>query len=733
LPGEHGLEGLAPHLRELLDRLPTAPGVYLMKDRRGRVCYVGKAVNLRNRVRSYFNRSGDPRAFVPLLGRVLGDIETIVVDNEKEALLLEDTLIKRHHPRFNVELRDDKNYLSLRLDLKASYPRLELVRRIREDGARYFGPFHSARAARATIRLVNRHFQLRTCTDRCMCRRSRPCLQFQIGMCPAPCIQEVPDYPERLRDAILFLEGKTDELTARLRARMEEAAEKMEFEHAAQLRDKLAAIERTLTEQRVVATNFVDQDVFGFYREGDAVTLVVLKVRAGRLTGQQPFAFSGQEFPDEELLSSFLNLYYHRETGVPEEVLLPFPIENADALADLLSEKGRKVSVLVPQRGARMGLVALARKNAAAAFVSRRDPNRELEATLAKLQRRLHLKKLPQRIECFDISTMQGTATVGSRVVFVNGRPARGEYRRFKVQTVSAHPDDYAAMYEVLSRRLRRAREAPPEDPWALPDLLVVDGGKGQLATALMALRDQGLDLAKLDMDVIGLAKEVHDYQPARGAPRVTAANAPEASQGRASLLSEPEGDSPRRHGDTEEAEGSVVPEHSGTAPSTSAEPNPNLPPSDLRASVPPWSSSSRPGKAGRAKDLPDRVYLPRIKDPVPLRPNSAELFLLARVRDESHRFAVTYHKQLRARRTLRSALEDVPGVGPGRRRALLRHFGSLKRVRAATIEELAAAPGMSRPAAEAVVRFFRGLGEAPAAEPAPDPGSTPGSGPGSG
>ncbi|HEY3357002.1 MAG TPA: excinuclease ABC subunit UvrC, partial [Polyangia bacterium] len=576
---------VTPAVRELLERLPTSPGVYLMKDKRGRVCYVGKAANLRNRVRSYFNRSGDTRGFVQLLGRVLGDIETIVVGNEKEALLLEDTLIKQHHPRFNVTLRDDKNYLSLRLDLKGRYPRLELVRRIREDGARYFGPFHSASAARATLRLVNRHFQLRTCTDRCMCMRSRPCLQYQIGMCPAPCIQEVPDYDERLRDALLFLEGKSDELTDRLRARMAAAAEAMEFERAAQLRDKLAAIERTLTEQRVVATNFVDQDVFGFYREGDAVTLVVLRVRAGRLSGQQPFAFSGQEFPDEELLSSFLNLYYHRESNVPEEVLLPFPVENAEALASWLAEKGRKVTVLVPQRGARAGLLELARKNAAALFASRRDPQREVEATLEKLRRRLRLKRPPRRIECFDISTMQGTATVGSRVVFIDGQPARQAYRRFKVQTVAAHPDDYAAMYEVLSRRFRRAREVAPGDPWALPDLLVVDGGKGQLATALMAMRDQGLDLAKLDMDVIGLAKEAREYERVRGAVRSGTTG---------------------RRGDGETDQGLVAPETTPGAPtqtpetSESAPTTPDQTPADLPASPPPSSTAAPPRPPAR-------------------------------------------------------------------------------------------------------------------------------------
>jgi excinuclease ABC subunit C len=668
------------------------------------VCYVGKALNLRSRVRSYFTRSGDTRAFVQLLGRVLGDIETIVVGNEKEALLLEDTLIKQHHPRFNVNLRDDKHYLSLRLDVAGHYPRLELVRRLREDGARYFGPFHSAIAARATLRLVNRHFQLRSCTDRTLGSRSRPCLQFQIGMCPAPCVQEVPDYGERVHDAVLFLEGKSDELTARLQARMAAAAEALEFERAARLRDQLAALERTLTEQRVVATSFADQDIIGFYREGDAVSLVVLRVRAGRLVGQEPFAFSGQEFPDEEILSSFLNLYYHRDRAAPEEVLLPFAVEHAAALQSLLGEAGRPVAVLVPQRGARAGLLELARKNAAAVFASRRDAAADGEATLEKLRRRLHLKQLPRRIECFDISTLGGTATVGARVVFVLGQPARHEYRRFKVQTVAGHPDDYAAMYEVLARRLRRARDAAPGDPWALPDLLVVDGGKGHLATALMALRDQGFDLAKLPLDVIGLAKEVHEYAPAGAA-----AGAPAAAAGEpAAAAGEPAATAGAAAGEAATAGAATAGAAAGEPAAAASE---AAAPGEPAAAGQPAAAAraeAQARRAGRTTDLPDRVFLPRVKDPVVLRPNSAELHLLARLRDESHRFAITYHKLLRARRVLRSVLEDVPGVGPGRRRALLRHFGSLKRVRAASLDELAAAPGMSRRAAEAVHRYLR-------------------------
>ncbi|MBI5480322.1 MAG: excinuclease ABC subunit UvrC, partial [Deltaproteobacteria bacterium] len=569
-----------------------------------------------------------------LLGRLLGDIETIVTTNEKEALLVEDTLVKQHRPRFNVKLRDDKNYLVLRLDPRARYPRLELQRRIREDGARYFGPYYPARAARATLKAANKHFGLRSCTDRMLTSRTRPCLQFQIGWCPAPCVQEVADYADRVRDVTLFLEGRSAELTQRLQTRMQAAAAAEEFERAAALRDRLAAVEVALTQQRVVAATLVDQDVVGYHREGDVVEVAFLRVRQGRLTGQQRFSFAGQEFPDDEILSSFLSLYYHREGTVPDEVLLPLPFEGAAALAEWLAERaGHRVEVLCPQRGPRHDLVGLANTNARAFFATCRDPAVDAQEALAKLQRRLRLSRLPRRIECFDISTMQGVATVGSRVVLVDGQPAKNQYRRFQVRTVNEHADDYAALYEVLSRRLRRARDAREGDPWALPDLLVVDGGKGQLSTALMALRDAGLELGKIEMDLIGLAKEVHEA-PAGAAP-------------------------------------------------------------------------------GTARDLPDRVYLPRVKDPLQLRPGSAELLLLRRVRDESHRFAIAYHRKLRGRRALRSALAEIPGVGPKRRRELLRHFGSVRALRAATRDEIAAAPGMSRPAAEAVFNFLRAVGNA--------------------
>ena len=626
-------EEISDRLKEILARVPTDPGVYLMKDRKGRIIYVGKATNLKARVRSYFNRT-DTRDFVPLLGRILGDIETVVVNNEKEALLLENNLIKQHQPRFNVKLADDKNFLVLRLDPKARYPRLEVTRRLGQDGAKYFGPYHSATSCRATLAVVNRHFKLRTCTDHVLNSRKRPCLQYQIKRCDAPCVFPIAneEYAKQVQDVSLFLEGKDDELLKRLTGRMREAAAAEQYEIAGAVRDQIKALEKTLEEQRVVSADMRDQDVFGLYREGEFVEIVVLSVRNGKLLGRRNFSLKGQEFPTQEILSSFVSLYYDLGAFVPDEVLLPEAVEDVAAKAEWLSEKRdarRGVDVLVPQRGPRHDLVVLAQKNAASSFVTRRDKSRDAEAALEKLQQRLSLKRLPRRIECFDISHIQGTATVASMVVFLDGEPAKGEYRTFKVK--SATNDDFASMYEVLSRRFRRSKGAegqqgappqPKKTGWVTPDLLVIDGGKGQLSTAAAALRDAQIDLGMNGMDVVALAKERED---------------------------------------------------------------------------------------DKGEKQPDRVFRLNAKDPMKLRPNSAELFLLSRIRDEAHRFAVTFHKKLRRRRTLRSALEDVPGVGQKRKRELLKHFGSLKNVRAAGVEELLRAPGMSRAAAEAVVRYFQG------------------------
>jgi excinuclease ABC subunit C len=629
-------------LAEILDRLPTSPGVYLMKDKRNKIIYVGKAASLRTRVRQYFQpASGDTRAFVPLLEGIVADIETVVTSNEKEALLLENNLIKQHQPRFNVKLTDDKNYLVLRLDPRGDWPRLEVVRKIADDGAYYYGPYHSATACREALRVVNRHFQLRICTDHTLQSRKRPCLQYQIKRCLAPCVLPVAsdEYAEQVRFVGLFLEGKSDELLRDLHVRMREAAGQMAFERAATLRDQIRALESVLESQRVVLDTFLDQDVIGFHREGHAVEIVVLFVRQGKLVGNRAFSFAKQEFPDDEILSSFVGLFYDLQATPPAEVLLPFAVADTEVKAEWLSEKrGKKVDIVVPQRGSRRALGELARKNAASSFVSRRDRSKDSAATLGRLQRRLGLARPPRIIECFDISHVQGTDPVASMVVFEDGEPARSRYRTYRIKHATGG-DDFASMYEVLSRRLRRAREAKDEhDPWRLPDLLVVDGGKGQLGVALAAARDVGIDVRPgSGLAIVALAKE------------------------RDAVAGEP----------VVENEGPV------------------------------------PAGVGTSTSRPDRVFLAHGKDAIPIGPSSAEMFVLAHLRDEAHRFAVTFHRKQRKRRTLHSALADIPGIGPTRQRNLLRHFGSLKKVSEASMAELLAAPGMTEASAAAVHAFF--------------------------
>lgn len=616
-------------LAEKLDSLPAAPGVYVMRGRGGEVIYVGKAVNLRNRVRSYFTRGGsDSRAFVGLLDRLLGDVETVLVSNEKEALLLENELIKKHRPRFNVQLRDDKNFICLRLDVGHAYPRLEVVRRFKKDGARYFGPYSSASSIRETLRIINRYFQLRTCSDHVLENRRRPCLLHQIGRCPAPCVYPIlpEEYRRGVDEVILFLEGKAGELVDGLRARMKSAAAELKFEEAARVRDQLIAIERSLERQKVALAEVIDQDVFGFYREADRLLIYVLYLRQGRITGGQAFPFSGQEFPDEELLASFVNLYYDHENFVPKEVLLPFEPEGLEGLAELLTErKGERVRVLVPRRGEKADLVRMSSRNAEQAFQERKRSKDETAALLERLRDRLHLTRVPRRMECFDISHFQGSTVVASQVAVTDGELDKARYRRFKIKTVAGN-DDFASMYEVIARRLRRGLAERD-----LPDLLVIDGGKGQLASAEAAARDLGVE----GIDLIALAKS-----------------------------------------------------------------------RDLEV----------PDRDQASARSPERVFLPQRKDPIVLPQNSPELFLLTRLRDEAHRFAITFQQKLLRRRNLRSQLEDIPGVGEGRRSALLRHFGSVKAVREASIEALAEVEGIGPAVAERIHAHLRGAVDTSAA-----------------
>ncbi len=511
-------------LEAKLASLPASSGCYLFIGAEEEVLYVGKAKSLRSRVRSYFQQSGsDSRYFIPLLRRWCFDLETVVTANEKEAAVLENQLIKKHKPRFNVKLRDDKEFLCIRLDDKREWPRLETVRRPQPDGAKHFGPYHSASSARRTLHLVNKHFQLRTCSDADFASRKRPCLQHQIKRCPAPCVVDVDRgaYATQVRAVGLFLEGRHDELTRELQELMRDAAASMEFERAAIYRDQLRAVTAIHEAQRVAAVSDVDQDVIGMYREGSNVEIEVIFVRAGRVADTVSFSLRRVELPDEEVLAGFLSEYYAGDEGglmIPEEVVVPILPEGAEGVAEWLGDKrGRKVQLLVPQRGGRRKLLDMAAENAKHAYREKQRASEDVEARLEELRDRLRLSTLPRRIECCDISHLGGNDTVGAIVALQDGALDKKRYRSFHVRGV-AGGDDYGAMAEVLARRFRRGKaardrgEAAPGEPppsgreadWDLPDLFVVDGGRGQLAVALTAARDLGLH----DLAIVGLAKE---------------------------------------------------------------------------------------------------------------------------------------------------------------------------------------------------------------------------------
>jgi len=606
-------------VREQIERFPRDPGVYLMKDAAGRIIYVGKAKNLRSRVRQYYSQSGDPRYHIRLGLPSVVDIDFLATNTEKDALILENTLIKKHKPRFNINLRDDKNHVHLRLDLKQSYPRLTVVRRPGKDKALYFGPYASSQAVRETLRLLYRAFPIRSCTDAVFNSRTRPCLYYEIGQCVAPCVPGYTTkeaYDELVHQVVLHLQGRSDELVKTLKAEIAQASDELRFEDAARLYKRLQAVQETMGKQHMTSLKQRDEDIFGYYRAGDTVQIQTLNVRNGQLVGGRSYTFPRQLAPETEVLSSFINQYYADNPYIPREVLVPCELEDADSLAELLSEKkGRQVAVVMPQKGDKHHLVQLAMKNAELSYQKERDADEQQQRALEDLQGKLHLRTLPHRIECCDISNISGTLAVGSMVCFQDGQPDKQHYRRYRIQTL-AGPNDYGMMLEVLRRRYRRALAEND-----FPDLLMVDGGKGQLNMALRALDELGIT----DLEVVGIAKSRLQVDQSTGA---------------------------RRHSD-------------------------------------------------------EKFYRPRRKNAVIFPVNSPALFLLQRVRDEAHRFAVTYHKTLRQRQQLRSALEDIPGVGEQRKTQLLRHFGSLKQVREASFEALSTVPGMPQPVARAVYGYF--------------------------
>lgn len=503
-------------LKKRVGHFPKAPGVYLMKGPSGRVLYVGKAANLRSRVSNYFSKEADGRYQVRFLMAKVHSIDTIVTDNEKEALLLENTLIKKFRPRYNIELKDDRSYVSLKLSIQHEAPRLYVTRRIQKDGSLLFGPYTSAGACREVVDFIETHFRLRTCSDHDYRNRVRPCLQYQIKRCDAPCVGliSLTDYRAMVEQVRLFLEGKSQKLKQVAQEEMRKAAERENFEEAARYRDLLQDIKETLEKQKVVRHSSASRDILGFIREGEHMVIALMAFREGALQGSTPFFLRGLQ-EDDEVIASFLTQFYREGRAFPKEILLPFPLKDQKLLEEILRERGAKgLRLVCPQKGEKAAWLKLARQNARQAFVMRSAQDRDREAILQALQERFGLHRRPRRLECYDISHFQGGEAVGSMVTFLEGRPAKKLYRTFKIKTATGG-DDFASLYEVLVRRLGRGLSAGEDegDPWALPDLMVIDGGKAQLHAAMQAIKDTGTE----SISVMALAKS--RLQPTEGIP----------------------------------------------------------------------------------------------------------------------------------------------------------------------------------------------------------------------
>ena len=624
---------ISEKIRKQLAALPARPGVYIMRNGKGEVIYVGKAAKLRDRVRSYF---GSPKGMEPKTRALRGhieDFEYIVVGNAGEALILEATLIKRHQPFFNIRLKDDKRYPYLKVDVQNPWPRVYITRRIEKDGARYFGPYANAGSVRHTLDLTKKLFPWRSCTKEITGRDARPCLDYYIKRCIAPCTAfcTKDEYDEVIQQVLLFLEGKSDDVLRRLKQQMEDASAKMEFERAAMLRDQLRSIERTVERQMISTTKNEDLDAFGVSRNGDQACIQVFFVRGTQMIGRDNFVVEGVTDESEgAVLSNFLLQYYESAQYIPKLVAVPHDPDERETIEELLSEKrGSLVEIRIPERGEKKRLVELAGENAKEALDMMRvrwlaDADKTDQA-LAQLREELSLPEVPHRIECYDNSNIQGTSPVSSMVVFVDGKPANNQYRRFKVKTVVG-ADDFATMAEIMRRRFRRVEVVLPADlaqsddgpegsgfptpersasgdAWDLPDLVIIDGGKGQLAAAAQAMREMGVH----HIPVVGLAKRFEE------------------------------------------------------------------------------------------------LFVPDEDEPIVLPRGSEALYMVQRIRDEAHRFAITFHRQVRAKSSIQSALDTIPGIGPKRKKALLKKFGSAKAIREAEVDEIASTLGFTRALAEKV------------------------------
>jgi len=597
-------------IQDKLARVSHEPGVYLMKDAAGHVIYVGKARDLRKRLASYFKSAGQLDRKVGILVDKISDFDTIITRTEKEALILESNLIKRHRPRYNVVLKDDKRYPSLRIDLNDKYPNFSIVRKIGKDKALYFGPFASAHAVRETLRTINKTFKLRKCKARDFKTRTRPCLHCQMDGCLAPCCLDVdPDvYGEQVNEAIMFLKGRTPDLIRKVKKQMESCAREQQFERAARLRDKIFYLERTIEKQIAVTTDFKDRDVYAIARSEESSVVTVMSVRNGFLTGTRHYSFTETLSTAEEMMAAFIRQYYERHPFIPDELLVSIDPADAELTAEWLGNfKKRKVKILRPKRGEKAQLVAVAIHNAEnelSSLIASRSAEMDL---LLRLQKKLKMKRLPERIECFDNSNISGTQAVAAMVVFENARAKTSFYRKYRIKTVSEH-DDYAYMEEVLNRRFGKGEAAKP-----YPDLLMVDGGKGQLNIALAVTG--ALNLTH-EFDIIGIAKKDE--------------------------------------------------------------------------------------KKGESRD---KIFKPGRANPLNFGRDEDLLLFLQRIRDEAHRFAISFHRKRRKKISLQSELDAIPGIGRKRKVALLQHFKSVKNIRAADADDISALPGFNRVVAESILK----------------------------
>jgi excinuclease ABC subunit C len=591
-----------------LKHLPAKPGVYLMKDTWGTILYVGKAARLKDRVRSYF---GPPESLDPKtqsLVEHIHEFEFFLTGSEEEALILENNLIKRHHPHFNIRLKDDKTYPFLKISLNEDFPRVYITRRMEEDGGRYFGPFTSAWSVKQTLEVLKEIFPLRSCTRPITGTDPRPCLDYHIHLCSAPCIGAISkrEYNDIIRQIIQFLEGKQDRIIRSLQSRMGKASESLNYEKAGQIRDQLQAIARVIAGQKVAARTRGEQDVIAFASERDRAYVQVFFVRNSKLIGRESFIMAGTNLEEpEKIMTGFIQQFYSAATHIPPLLLLQYPAEDKQVIENWLTGKrGGKVSIETPSRGNKKQLVGIVAENARQGLqqlkVKQQANPSALTEAMTEIQKILHLPNPPLRMECYDISNIQGRAAVGSMVVFEKGKPKPAHYRRFKIKTVSG-PDDFASLQEVLRRRFKRfalREEGPPADGWATkPDLVLIDGGKGQLSSAVEVMKETGAE----DIPVAGLAKENEE------------------------------------------------------------------------------------------------IFLPGRPESIRLPGSSPGLQMLQRLRDEAHRFAITYHRNIRSKDTFKSLLDSVPGIGPKRKRMLLKQFGTVKAIREATPEQLAKVKGMTR------------------------------------